>query len=186
MALTSPFANLHNALIERITLMVPEIRYIAQDMGQLEHYEIRPPVSWPCCLIDVGDDFNFSDVAGTFKQQADGLIMFRLGMVKYTDSNNLVPANIRENALQYFEIEQKLFVALHGWAPAGFGRLLRRKSTKELREDDILVRRVPFAISFTDESAKPVKTTIARPGINVGINRAAGGEFSDDFNNDFT
>jgi hypothetical protein len=170
--LTSPFANLHNALIDRIKAKVPDIRFIDQDLGQLENYETRPPVSWPCVLIDVGDDFDYSEMGNHMHQLATGTIMLRLALVKYTDSNNLVPNNVRENSLRYYEVENDLIKALHGWAPTGFSRLLRRKASTEKREDDIRVRAIPFAISFTDEIAAPetVSTSVPNPIVTTNLN----------------
>ncbi len=167
MSLLSPQANLFQLLIAKLITDVPELRYIDQDLGQLENYEMRPAVAWPCGLIDI-EEFKYTDQLNFLAQVAEGIISIRLGMVKYTDSNNLTPANIRENALQYYEIEHKVYKALHGWNPTGFGKLLRRASGTERREDDIRVRIVKFAISFTDDSSKKVMTTVARPGAVVG------------------
>jgi len=160
--LNSPFGKLHQMLLARLAEKAPLIRYADQDLGQLENYGIRPAVSWPCCLIDA-DDFDFTDLEKDHGQFGTGVIALRLGMVQYTDSNNLVPTNIRENALQYHEVEFEVYKAFHGWAPEGFSRMLRRKVSTEKREDDIRVRTMLFAISFTDDSAKPSRTTIARP-----------------------
>jgi hypothetical protein len=41
-------------------------------------------------------------------------VNLRIALVKYTESNNLVPDNIRPNALQYYEVEQKVHEALQG------------------------------------------------------------------------
>ena len=164
--LQSPQANLFQLLIEKLIAEVPELRYIDQDLGQLENYEIRPSVSWPCGLLDI-EEFKYSDQQSHAIQLAEGIVSLRLGMVKYTDSNNLVSAHIRENALQYYELEHKVYKALHGWNPPGFGKLLRRASGTERREDDIRVRIMKFATSFTDDSAKKVKTVIARPPVSI-------------------
>ena len=162
--LVSPFGNLYQGVVERLTAQVPAIRYIDQDLGQLENYDVRPPVSWPCCLLDI-DEFDFTEMENTQNQMGVGLVICRIGLVKYTESNNLVPENIRENALQYFEIEQMVYTALHGWSPDGFTRLLRRKAKTEKRDDDIRVRIVPFAISFKDASAAPQRTSVHRPPV---------------------
>lgn len=161
--LTSPFAKLHNAIIERITTMVPEIRFIDQDLGQLENYDIRPAVSWPCILMDVSDDWNYSEQGNKAHQMAEGSVLIRLALVKYTDTTNITPANRREAGLQYYELEHKLVAALHNWAPEGFGKMLRRKATTEKREDDIRVRALPFACSFIDTVAAPATQKISRP-----------------------
>lgn len=164
--LQSPQANFFQLLIEKLISDVPELRFIDQDLGQLENYEMRPAVSWPCCMIDI-EDFKYSDQQNHAIQIAEGIISLRIGLVKYTDSNNLTPAATRENALQYYELEHKVFKALHGWNPPGFGKMLRRASGTERRDDDIRVRVLKFAISFTDDSAKPVKTLAPRPGAQI-------------------
>ena len=170
MALTSPEANLYTEILERLKTEVPELQYIEQDLGQLENYELRPPVAWPCVLMDL-DDFDFSDDGGELIQEGDGFVQIRVGLVQYSQSNNLVPDNIRENALYYMEVTQKVYVALHGWAPTGFGRLVRRKMITEKRDDDIRVKVLRFSVSYKDASAKPAKTTVPRPAAVIGKER---------------
>jgi len=155
------------AILERLLDQVPEIRYIEQDLGQLENYEMRPAVSWPCTLIDI-DDLDFSETGGKLVQLAQGFVQIRLGLVKYTDSNNLVPANIRANSLQYLELENKVYKALHGWGPEGFNKMLRRKSVTEKRDDDIRVKILRFSIGYKDEGAVPARLKVSRPGVTIG------------------
>lgn len=164
--LTSPAANLFTEIVNRIKERVTEIRFIAQDIGQLENYDIRPAVSWPCCLMDI-EQTNFTEANDGNIQLAAGTINLRLGLVKYTDSNNLVPDSAMENSLQYYELEQKLYSALHGWNPDGFGKMLRRTAATERRQDDIRVRIMRFEISYVDESARPIRSSIPRPGADV-------------------
>jgi hypothetical protein len=169
--LLSPEANLLKGTIDMIKAAVPEIRFISQDIGQLENYEIRPSVSWPCCLIDI-EDGRFSNSGDQLIQLAEKVISFRLGFVKYSDVNNLAPDAIVEQALQYLEIENKLYAKLHGKAVAGFSRFIRILDATEKRDDDIRVRIVKFSISYTDSSAIPVRTKVPRPNsiINESIN----------------
>lgn len=164
----SPKAILFNTILEQIKLKAPIIRYIDQDLGQLENYGLRPEVSWPCCLIDI-EDFKYTDIQAGYSQLAEGIVSLRIGLVKYTESNNLTPTNIRSNALAYYDTEHVVFKALHGWAPSGFSKLLRRADGTEKRDDDIRVRVVKFAISFTDESAKPNSVKVLRPDATFGI-----------------
>lgn len=160
--LESPEANLLQSLIDRITTVVPTIRFIEQDLGQLENYQSRPAVSWPCCLIDF-EEFTFTDAQNFFNQIGEGIICFRVAHVKYTDSSNLTPALLREKSFQYYETEHKLYKALHGWNPPGYSKFLRRAALTEKRDDDIRVRILKFATSYKDDSAKPVTTRVARP-----------------------
>jgi hypothetical protein len=166
MADTSPLANIFTKVLLRLKNQVPELRYIDQDLGQLENYDIRPAVSWPCCLIDV-EEFKFSEAGNDRRQIGEGIISLRVGLVRYSDSNNLVSENVRANALQYYEIENKINVALHAWKDQGFSRLLRRVCATERRDDDIRVRVVKYAISY-EENITPVKTKISRPDAILG------------------
>lgn len=167
MALISPFANLLQQLIIKLKT-VSVLRYISQDLGQLENYNIRPAVSWPCCLIDI-DEGNGDDIQNDKTQMVAGFITLRIGLVKYTDVTNLTPDAFIENGLQYFEVEQAIHEAIHGWAPPidGFERLLRRNFGTEKRDDDIRVRVVRYAITFKDISTAPVRTKIARPDVSI-------------------
>lgn len=164
--MNSPFSSLLTQIISRIAENT-NVRFVTQDIGQLENYEIRPAVSWPCCLIDI-DAFNFTDAQNNYEQLGQGSITVRIGLVKYTDLNNLTPEAAIDNAVNYLETEQQVYKALHAWAPEGFSRCMRINTITERRDDDIRVRVLKFSISFTDESAKPVKQTIPRPDLSIG------------------
>lgn len=162
----SPFANLYLKVMARIKEKVPEVRYIDQDLGQLEHYDIRPAVSFPCVLVDV-DSFTFSE-AGQIKQIGEGMLIIRLGVPAFSSSNNLAPDAVRLKALEYYLIEEKIHEALHGWSDTGFSRLLRRASKLEERNDpSIRVRVIPYAVS-TEQDIKKVSIH-SRPEPLVGV-----------------
>lgn len=170
MALQSPFANLYESVMARIKEKVPQIKYIDQDMGQLENYGLRPAVAFPCLLIDT-DEFEFSEQGNEPRQLADGFIIIRMGVPAWSSSSGFTPAGVREKALQYYEVENAIVKALHYWSPDGFSRLLRRKVRTEKRDDEIRVRIIAFQVLFTDESCVKTKTTVAKPAAQVGINR---------------
>lgn len=163
----SPFSNLYLKTLARLTETVPELHYIDQDLGQLENYGQRPPVSWPCVLLEV-DEFDFSDIQNGTTQLGEGFLIVRLAYPAYSASNNLAPEAVRLKALEYYDLEQKIHEALHGWSSDGFSKLLRRKSKLERRDDDIRVRVIPYATSFTDDTTKPVRQSVARPVVSIG------------------
>lgn len=160
MNLQSCEAQIFEAILQRL-MTVPDVRYIEQYLGQLENYDLRPPVNWPCCLIDI-DDFSFSDTGNELGQLAGGFLQVRIGLVKYTDSNNLTPANIRPNGYKYMEVADAVAAALHGWAPPGCTRLLKRAAVTEKRDDDIRVKVLRFTFSYKVRLA-PGKGTVPRP-----------------------
>lgn len=164
--LTSPFSSLFIQLIDRLNDKAKSLRFITQDIGQLENYEMRPAVSWPCCLIDI-DNFNFSDAQSKHHQIGQGTVTVRLGLVKYTDLSNLTPDQAKAKAVEYLEVEQEVYTALHAWAPNGFSRCIRQVAVTERRDDDIRVRVMKFSIAFTDESAQPKKQTVPRPEVVI-------------------
>lgn len=165
----NPFGNLFIAISDRITAKVPEVRYIDQDLAQLEDYDMRPAVSWPCVLIDVSG-FVFSEAGSQPDQLGTGEVILRLGLPPNSQANNLAPLAYREKALSFYETEQKIYAALHGWAPAGFSRLLRRSVKTERREDALRVREMVFAISYNDQAAEPVYQSVPKPNITMKVN----------------
>jgi hypothetical protein len=161
-------ANLLEKIMERLADKAPNIRFVGQDLGQLENYEMRPAVSFPCSLIDI-EELDFTDAAAGFVQITEGMITIRTALVKYTDVSNLTPLIFREKGFQYYEEELAVYKALHGWSPDGYSRLLRRKVVTEKRNDDIRVRLSRYAISWTDRTATPATQSVARPGATIGI-----------------
>ena len=152
--MTSPFARLFLALQARIAQQVPNIKHIAQDMGQLSA-KSRPPVSWPCVLIDF-EDFRFDNLSENV-QLAKGTVVLRLGFNPHSATGKDTPADYREAALAYYDIEWALHKALQGWSPEGdeYGHLVRTSAATQRRHDGYRVRELSYSISFDDYSAKP-------------------------------
>lgn len=122
-------------------------------MGQLDHYDTRPAVSWPCLLIDMGG-FDFSNM-GEKAQTGEGELVLRLADDPYSATTNITPEQVRKKGLFFFELEFALHKALHGWSPGEeSGSLIRRSSKPELREDKFRVREMRYRLSFEDYSTK--------------------------------
>lgn len=183
----SPIANFFIALVAYLKQRCPEIRFIDQDIGQLDFYKDRPAVSWPCLLLDVGDfDFtNFSELL----QQGDGQIIFRLGFTPFSSANSLVPDLVQLKALAFYNIEFKLHQALQGWSPpnGNYGNLIRVSAITEKRDDPYRVREIRYRLAFEDYSTKRgSQLHTATPDIGVGIGGDNTGDFNTDFNDDFS
>lgn len=151
--MNSFYAQMLIELQNRIKQTVPEIRWIDQDFGQLEIAAERPPVSFPCVLIDFpSTPFNqyLNDV-----ETGDCTISIRLAFPPYSPSNSLAPESVKEKALQYYEIENKLYRALKGWYPDSeiCQPLNRISDATENREDTVRVRRLTFSTSYDDYTA---------------------------------
>lgn len=184
----SPFASLFLAIQARIKDQCPDIRYIDQDVGQLDYYETRPPISWPAVLLDFGS-FDFKDI-GEHVQMGNGRVTLRLAFSPFSSANSLVPDITKEKALLFYEIEYRLHMALHAWEATDFsGNMVRRSAKTEMRDDPFRVRELQYELNFEDYSTQFGRNKhLARPKITPVFSDmvAPGREFNDDFNNDFT
>ncbi len=147
--MTSPFATLFLALQSRITEQVPDIRFIDQDWNQLDFDP--PPVSYPCLLID------FSETAFTQMQGSqDGTFILRLKLIyrSFTATSNITPVANRQDALEFYELEHKLYLALQSWtnSSALVNALIRKSAATDKRDDGLRVRVIDFEGTFNDSS----------------------------------
>lgn len=159
--LDSPFSQLYLSLQKRILEQVPEIKYVALDIGQLDWYEIRPAVSWPCILIDF-TEAAFSNLSQNV-QWVDGAVLFRMGFSPFSNANSLVPDISMAKALEFFEIENKVYKALQGWTPVILiddepveiaQPLSRINAVTEKRSDPFRVRKMIMLTGGEDASAQ--------------------------------
>lgn len=150
--MNSPFANIFLAIQARIQSNVTAIAFIDQDLGQLKN--ARPPVSWPCVLIDF-EDFSFKNLAENV-QTAEGTVVLRLGFAPYSNTSQVAPSTYATQALGYYDIEWALHQAMQGWNPGdAFGSLDRISVTTQKRTDNYRVREIRYSIAFEDYSTKP-------------------------------
>lgn len=162
--MNSPFANIFLALQSYIQANVTVIKYIDQDLGQLKS-SARPPVAWPCVLIDF-EDFNFENLSENV-QTAKGVITLRLGFPPYSNSSQATPSQYIRQAISYYDLEWTLHKALQGWSPGDdYGHLTRISATTQKRTDSYRVRELRYAIAFEDYSTKPTQQ-YATPALAV-------------------
>lgn len=150
--MNSPFAQIFLALQQHIATNAAAIKYTDQDLGQLKPGS-RPPVSWPCVLIDF-EDFNFSDL-GQNVQAATGVVVIRLGFQPISNSSQATPTAYLQQAIGYYDIEWALHTALQGWSPGdAFGRFCRVSAGTQKRNDSYRVREIRYSLAFEDYSTQ--------------------------------
>lgn len=169
MALQSFFAQLLQKLQTQITTQVPAIKWVDQDLGQLEYYDQRPAVSWPCVLIDFGNT-NYDEMQGNV-QLGNAQFTLRLGFPSFSPSQAGAPDSVKEQALQYYELEQLLYQAIQGYNADGLMQPCTRISAQtERREgDNFRVRVIVFNTIFMDDSAAE-SFTPANPSLQIDFN----------------
>ena len=161
----SLFAQLFLAIQAHILASVPAIKWIDQDLGQLEAYEVRPAVEFPCVLIDF-PAANYSN-EGQLVQWADVNISIRLGFAPFASANSVAPDISKEHALEYYEIENDLVKALHGFtANDCIQPMMRISAATERREDSYRVRELQFTTGTEDTTAQSA-ANIVTAGLNV-------------------
>ncbi len=135
------------AVQDMISESIDEIKWTDYDMGQLEHYHLRPSVLFPCALIDIevpeASDQRFP--MQLFKTR----VTVRIGFEVPGQTHSKTPTEVKEKAMGVFAILNKTHALLHGFEGEGFNKLLFRGVTVERREDPLKVFIMHFDTSYT-------------------------------------
>jgi hypothetical protein len=138
---------LFNALVAKLQ-QLPALKWIDLDKGQIDQYELRPPISYPAVLI--GIQYPRTESIGAKKQQVDALINLRLVVDYAGPTSHLSPAEARAESLQYLQLAEEVFALLQGYGSDRFNKLDRRNMREERRPDGLKVVNISFATSFVD------------------------------------
>lgn len=142
------------AIQEKIKTEMPEIKWCDQDLGQLEDYEQRPPVKFPCVLVDFPDtDF---DQDGDQYQTAKQVIQFKLGYAAYSSAEMHTPVKQIQNALFFYELEKLLYQVFQQWDGNEMCQpMIRFKTfTGKGYEGGLMVRVIQFSTTYMDDTAR--------------------------------
>jgi hypothetical protein len=161
------FGKIYLGVQERLKEKVTALRFIDQDVGQLDFYNDRPPVAFPCVLIDINSGA-FSNL-GQGSQIYEGSLILRLAVPMWSSGSNLTPLDARKLAVQLYEIEQQIHEALHTWSTTEWGIMTRLSATTERRDDPIRVRQLVYGLEFEDRSVRPDLVSVD-PELEVIIN----------------
>ena len=133
---------------------IPELKWIDLDKGQLEFYEGRPSVAFPCALIEVQYP-KTTDMDQMAKvQDADVLVSVRVAH-DFAGINTSGAASDAHRAasLTYLDTVEKVYLKLQGFSDAVMTPLSRQNVRAEKRADGIKVNPLNFVTSFVDKSA---------------------------------
>lgn len=155
------FGQLLIELSDYIKTKVPEIKWIDQDFGQLKNFEYRPEVSFPAVLIDFGNTA-YSELAG-LSQLGEPTVIIRLAYAPFSQSYQAAPMNVRQKAVAYYALEQKLYNVVQGWFNDFTNPLIRIGADTDSQYEDIglRVRVLTFVTSYEDHSAMPMNDKAA-------------------------
>lgn len=152
--------ELITAISERLASQVPELQFIDINLGQLQLE--TPPVDFPCALIDISN-VDYSSCTGT-RQIANVDISVTLAFKVYAPSD--INSDQRSEAMQHYDLINKVAKALHGYGSPLFSKLTR---TSLQRQNQTYPRHftMNFKTSYT-ESFEPTLTP-ARPTPEIKI-----------------
>lgn len=138
------------ALCNHIEQCVPEVRWIDADEGQLNVSGHRPPVAFPCVLIDMSYPQTEALQAGREKVRAQ--FTLRVAFEGFGSTNSAAPAPVRERALERLDILEKIHKAVQWWH---FNHLInpmrRQRVVAERRQDGLKVYSMTYETAFISD-----------------------------------
>lgn len=156
--------NAITAIQDRLLELCPEhIAYLAEDWGQLDFYNERPPVNFPCVLLDVAEA-EFTDHSRKV-QQVDAILTVRVAHFDPVNVSALAPD--RNKAFRMFALLRMIYACLQGLCGENFSGLTRTSLQRVKREDAIREYVMQFRFAGTDDAAfQPGRQA---EGIGIGI-----------------
>jgi len=129
---------------------VPALRWIDADDGQLEFFEERPAVAFPCALIDV--EYPECEDESETAQMVTARITIRLAFEPAGATNSKVPELIQAAALKRYEAVTACYAALQGWSDSEVSSFSRKSQTTEKRDDNLRVIVQVWETTFEEEA----------------------------------
>lgn len=159
--------HIFTAVQQRLSEKVAELHWIDFDFGQLDSYQMRPPVQFPCALIDI--ELPETRDRGERMQQCRVAITLRVAFEQPGQTSQKTPQYVRDRALSIYDILKKIHAALHGYDGAEFGKIVRRSLTTERREDPLKVFNMRFETSYTETIPREWVETVITPVIEMRV-----------------
>ncbi len=151
---------------KRLVAKVPELKYVDEDWGQLDYYSTMPPVKWPCALIDLPQG-SFSNT-GSLVQLGLLQVKIRVADMKLSNSSGAAPQTQKDKSFAFFDLLQKVHLALHGWSGGeAYSHLMRTAFAKGKRSDGVRLYEITYTCEWKDSSTKPVLQTTAIAAVRI-------------------
>lgn len=138
------------AVMERLQEQVPDLRYIAEDWGQLDFYNEAPPVKFPCALISVSNIKFESQTAGC--RWATMTILIRVADAPAVSGTMAAPEAYRNRAFAIFDLMDAIGNVLYAFGGDEFNELEQKTITHYNREDAIREYAMLFETEYAIDS----------------------------------
>ena len=140
--------TLYLKLIELLS-EIPELKYIDLNCGQLQME--KPPLAYPAVLI------NLSAAVDTQVQDFFQIIAANMELTicvkMLSESNSNTPEDVREKALNYMDLSEKIYHKLQGYQDAKFDSFSRKSITDQNLRKGLKTTVQRFETSWQEEIA---------------------------------
>ncbi len=140
------------AVLTRIRQQVPQLRWIDADEGQLDFAESRPPVAFPCCLVELyyPDAENVAANRPAI-QRVEAAVTLKIAFNDCASFNVNKPTQVQEVAFSRLDLLEDIHRALQGFRPENCPKSWRRKSCRpQKRPDGLKVYEAVYTAEFMD------------------------------------
>lgn len=145
--------NIYTLIAERLQNEVEDIRWIDLDNGQIDFFEYRANVDFPAVLINIKYP-NCQNVGTNGEQECDVDIELRCVFNLFDETNIHAPEEVRERALEIFDIMNKIHACLQNWRNDGTcGIITRTAVAKETRTDGSKIYNMNYRTTYFDPLA---------------------------------
>lgn len=138
------------------------LSYVGEDWGQLDYYKDRPPVTFPCALIDTGGAKYSNRSRGS--QDGEGVLLIRYADFQATRVSATAPDNTR--GFEIIDNLSEIHKAVQGLTGELFSGLTRVRVSKVRRDDGIREFEIEYRFGFVDNTAVKVNRQV-KAGIKV-------------------
>lgn len=136
------------AICDRLQQEIPELRWIDVQMAQLNTEE-RPPVAFPCCLVDLA--YTDCQALSAGRQKVSVQVTLQVGFLPSGQTNAHAPEEVREKALYMFDVLAKIHTALQVWNNNRMFMPMQRKQViPERRPDGLKVYQMVYRMEYMD------------------------------------
>lgn len=130
---------------------IEDLKWIDMDFGQLDDFNVRPSVAFPCALISI--DITNAIELGQKKQKCQIVINVKLGFSYTGETSQRTAAYHRQKALAYYHTVREVYTKLQGQRIESTTPLRRTQQIETARPDRIKITEMPFSTEFLDVSA---------------------------------
>lgn len=141
------------AIVQKLKVDVPEVKFIDLDSGQLDMMAESYPFSFPAVFIDF-PDIDWKDMSKGV-QNGTVLVNVRIAQRVIEDTHSLAPATSVSTAIEKLKTKSKIHLSINRLSGEHFNRLVRTRTGTEKRSDGLKVWNITYMCGLLDPGTLP-------------------------------